>query len=1160
MLQSRNGWVGRPSRTLVRLFGLCAVIMALSLVSGPARADLKVEVEVEADGSDGYGRLVFTFDDAVPGHTVRASTGVVVLSFDRSVALEAREIPDQLPDYVTAARRDPDGHALRLALTQPAAVNTMEAGHMLFVDLLPSGWTGHPPGLPQEVVAELARLAKQVKREEAAEERRRRLENARDVELRIASLPTLTRFAFEWEEPVAARIERDLDVVRLRFEAFGRLDTAGLLSRLPDYVMSIEASDGMDGLEVELTVDPDSAVRGFQEEASYVVDVSSPQRDNAHDLSGLPDMSQAARRISELAGAAPATEVETGKPSATNGRMEAEIGPLPASLASGLPTEAEDKGGGAESSAQAADWSAALSDVAPAQADGPVRVEARRFGESARLIFPFAESTPAAVFKQADALWLVFDSARPLDVRGVEDELTDIVAAVEVSRGSAHSVVRLQLDEPRLGSLTVDDAFWVVTIGDAVMERPTPLNLSRVVGEGREPSVTVALPGAARVHDLTCPESGQRLSVVTAHAPAHGLGKAHNLVDFSARPSIHGLAVHRLSDDLEVRLEDELVRIHRAGGLTMTLAVPDGYSTRSAAAQAAARPGFVDTGVDGVLDPGAVHGLISRYLRAVAETDDNDRTRARLRLAEALLATDLGAEALGQLRLVAEEDPAYMRRPEVRAMHGIALTLMHRYRAALEQFGRDDLDTSTDVALWRGLAETRLGRWRRARAAFAQGASALSSYSPERQRLFGLASVRAALETGETSAAAVQLAQLREVTAADDPEYALLDGRLAETLGNHRDAASAYTVAERQADSQAAVEARRRRILIGLRLGELDTEEAIEELETLAMVWRGDDTELRTLRELAGLHIEAGNHRRAFEHKKAATIVDPGLAVTRALQDDMNQAFEALFLEGGADDMPPIEALALYYDYRELTPIGHRGDEVIRWLAGRLIEVDLLDQAAELLAHQVDNRLSGAARSQVAARLAKVHLMNGHPERALAVIARTRQAVLPQEIQRSRAILEARAFAETGRHDAALDLLDALDEARDVKRLRADALWRAERWQAAGEAYELLLGDQWRAGATLDNVALGDVLRSAIAFALAEDELGLDRLRRKFADQMVQSDRAGAFAAITDAPSHEVEEFRALVAEIASLDTLDAFLDEYRARYDHAGAAAAGRS
>ena len=64
--------------------------------------------------------------------------------------------------------------------------------------------------------------------------------------------------------------------------------------------------------------------------------------------------------------------------------------------------------------------------------------------------------------------------------------------------------------------------------------------------------------------------------------------------------------------------------------------------------------------------------------------------------------------------------------------------------------------------------------------------------------------------------------------------------------------------------------------------------------------------------------------------------------------------------------MPAIDALSLFYDFRDLTPIGRRGDEMIRKLADRLVSVDLLDQAAELLQHQVDNRLQGAARAQVA--------------------------------------------------------------------------------------------------------------------------------------------------------------------------------------------------
>ncbi len=43
--------------------------------------------------------------------------------------------------------------------------------------------------------------------------------------------------------------------------------------------------------------------------------------------------------------------------------------------------------------------------------------------------------------------------------------------------------------------------------------------------------------------------------------------------------------------------------------------------------------------------------------------------------------------------------------------------------------------------------------------------------------------------------------------------------------------------------------------------------------------------------------------------------------------------------------MPAIDALSLFYDFRDLTPVGRRGDEMIRKLADRLVSVDLLDQA-----------------------------------------------------------------------------------------------------------------------------------------------------------------------------------------------------------------------
>ena len=179
--------------------------------------------------------------------------------------------------------------------------------------------------------------------------------------------------------------------------------------------------------------------------------------------------------------------------------------------------------------------------------------------------------------------------------------------------------------------------------------------------------------------------------------------------------------------------------------------------------------------------------------------------------------------------------------------------------------------------------------------------------------------------------------------------------------------------------------------------------DVINDLETLTTVWRGDETETEGLKLLAHLYTEESRYRDAFHVMRTALLAHPNSDLTRKIQDEAAATFDSLFLGGKGDALPPVEALGLFYDFRELTPIGRRGDEMIRRLADRLVAVDLLDQAAELLQHQVDHRLQGAARAQVATRLAAIYLMNRKPERALATLQKTRSAELVQRIARSAA-------------------------------------------------------------------------------------------------------------------------------------------------------------
>ncbi len=196
----------------------------------------------------------------------------------------------------------------------------------------------------------------------------------------------------------------------------------------------------------------------------------------------------------------------------------------------------------------------------------------------------------------------------------------------------------------------------------------------------------------------------------------------------------------------------------------------------------------------------------------------------------------------------------------------------------------------------------------------------------------------------------------------------------------------------------------------------------------------------------------------------------------------------------------------MFYEYRELTPIGRRGDEMIRRLADRLVAVDLLDQASELLQYQVDHRLEGAARAQVAARLAMVYLTNRKPDRAIAALRSTRIADLSGELRQQRLLLEARAQSDVGRHDLALDIISNIT-GREAIRLRSDIYWASRRWREASEQIELYYADRWRDFKPLNPVEKGDVIRAVVGYALAEDAIGLARFREKYAPLMSGDDR-----------------------------------------------------
>ncbi|MEJ1161002.1 tetratricopeptide repeat protein [Prosthecomicrobium sp. N25] len=1187
-----------------------ALVAAAALVwpASQAAAQGNARAEVTATQEKGFGRITVSFTDRtlLPQFTTRVSGNVLVVQFAEPVTVDVDRLPTLMPAYVQIARRDPDGQALRFALTRQVKVNTLEAGEKLFIDLLPPTWAGPPPGLPDAVVQELARRAEAaLKAQREAEKQRFGLKVLPKLDFRVGRHPTFTRFSFGWNVPFDTQLAREDDRVVLTFNRMAEIDFAPVLTDPPPALKEIAGERDGDKLKIVMTIAPEADVRAFREDQSYVVDLSLPGKPaNAAEAAvrkALAESSGVGERARELvtAPAAPAsskgaaphgdaalTGLALPSPQAPAAAPAKGSAPKPAQPAFPRAAEAGAPGSKAADPAPAAHSPAAAPGTGAAEgqemAKGPaddqggeadptaqhgegpqdttaarstdlriVRVEAKRIGNIVRIAFPFAGKVASAAFKRDDALWVVFDSEMQFDTRAIGASLGPLARSVTVTKTERGQAIRILLGEPMLTTLGADGNSWILTIGEMVLEPARPLSIQRVFRGGGQGALKVELADAGSVHEIQDPVVGDRMVVVTALGPARGILKPYSYSELDTVPSAHGVAVVPRTDDLSVSLEPGQVVISRERGLNLStgsLTQPPDFSIPNAERKKARR--LVDPSVFAIQDPADFTARIRSLIEKVGLAPEPQKNAARFDLAEFYIAHRFGPEALGVLRLIASQEPGIERDPGFIVLFAAAQTMTGRTAEARRALGRSEVADNADAALWRTIAAAAEQKWDEARESASKAAGAVGGYPPDVRALFGLAAAEAAVELNDFATAQSRLAEIEpdEVETDLRARYELLQARVADAAGRPEDATERYQRVIATGDRMAGAEAEYRRLRQLVRDARIPPEEAIDRLKSLAFDWRGDEIELKTLRFLANLQSQHGLWRDAFQSMRAAVMVAPDASTTRLLQDEMGREFVSLYLDNKADRLSPVDALTLYYDFRDLTPIGRLGDEIVRKIADRLVGVDLLDPAAELLTYQIDNRLRGAARAQIAADLAVVHLLDRKPDKALAVLNKTRQSQLPTSVERQRRMVEARALSETGRGDVALELVGSLG-GTDVDRLRADILWRSKRWREAGERLETMLGGRWTEGPPLDPQERQDVLRAAVAYSLGNDSLGLGRLRGKFAEKMAAGPNAAAFEVVTAPIQSQGNEFRSIAREIAAVDTMRNFLEEYRSQY-----------
>ncbi|WP_434613182.1 tetratricopeptide repeat protein [Azospirillum sp. B2RO_4] len=1141
-------------------------LLAVPVLLSPLAADAAT-VPVRGGTHKDFGRLVFDWPGKVD-YTASVEGDRLVVTFTDSIDAPLDRLVRALPGYLAAGRIEADGKTVSFDLKRPVSLKSFRNGNAIAIDLSPAA-----PQTPAK--AEVAK-AEPAKAETAKAEAIRPVPSAGRLRVRGADQPDQSRLTFDWPSPVGYTVTRDGAAVTVAFDKGGTADLSAVSKAALRNIRNVEAYRRADGaLAVTLAVPQDAEVTDSASGKSVMLSVGNPGS-----RAGLPKSEGTSGSRGSEGGQAreggrdtPTTASATSGRSATAANAAA---PAPVANVAAPPNTPPTE-------AKAAP--AAPADAKSQPAAGP---------KGPVLTFDTGGPASIAVYPRAGQLYVVFDRPMPIGAGKLSGPGSELMGAVEPVPATGGTVFRTKIGPMVWPTVERQGTTW------RILSSARPANMGSANDLRVEPDpdfllgarLLVRAPDAANVVQFADPDVGDRIQVVPLPSPGQGVPEPHRYPDLEVMPSYQGVVVRPISDNVTVRAIKEGVELTTAGGLHLSPAADAGNPAVAPAPAPAPPPGPASApqpvpsqlaaaplpvnppagGASSAMEPPKAqpaqmqgrrlfnlpawkHGDLDHFTEArqdlqlaVVNAPESERPKAQLDLARFYFANGFGQETLGMLDVLQQNQPDLEGWPEFRALRGAARVLTGDLDGAEADLSIPSLAGNPEASLWRAAIAADRRDWPKAMAGFKASGPILNSYPEPMIGKLGLRAAEAALETRDTATAKRLFDRVIEHSGPDqeeNPQTQYLRGLLFAQTGEIDQAREQLTAAYNSYDRLYRAKAGLALTNLELSEGKMSPTAAAEQLAGLTFTWRGDDLEMQIRSRMGEVLIAGGEYAKGFNTMKetAALVADTPRA--EAITKEMSRIFADLFKDG-AQRLPTLDALQLYDQFRELTPVGEAGDEIIRQLAERLISIDLLNRAADLLQHQVEYRLSGLDKARVGTRLASVRLLDNKPEEALKALELSNVAGLPADLTAERRLMQAKALAELNRGDEAMQLL-AQDDSTNANLLRVDIAWKGQKWDAAALALNKVIGPPPAAGKPLDPNMSQLVLNRAVALALAGDGNGLNLLKKDFEGSMKGGPNEDAFRILTRPEQAmgliDVGTIRSRVAEV---DMFKKFLKEYR--------------
>ncbi len=767
-------------------------------------------------------------------------------------------------------------------------------------------------------------------------------------------------------------------------------------------------------------------------------------------------------------------------------------------------------------------------------------------GRIASLSFSWNMPVGLSVFQRGKYIWIIFDHAQNTDIENLQRTAAQVADEVIQLPHPTATVIRI-LPKTKLNAFVRREGLlWIVDLFTReIPEEIKDLPVYTQYNINNEPYLFIPSTAAGEVVSVIDPEIGDLIVTGTSMDIGLGTKSEYSYPDFTLLQTMQGIAFNADAMDIALNRGNTGYTIQAVRrGLNIS---PDLERLKHQE-----QLNLVDNSIANISADFDQELLNKPFAEAeeqlkqdiIAATSEQ-KNNARLELAKYYLSQGLGTNALNILKKLAEEKAPETETERFHGMMGVSYLLTHRYNNAVDSFSFGRLPEISEAIFWRTLAASALTPKPENNAVLVSYLNKVRSYPPQIRKAIAEIGARTAIAAGDdiTAQSFIDILKTMDNNNRLAPQINYLTAEKMLMQGYPRNAVQEYRKAAKSNDMKYAALARKKVVDLEIRLGVLSPDKAVKELEGLRFAWGEINFKRQLLSDLSNLYVKNKDYYRALRTLQELGHISPQEDQPQ-IERRMVKLFEDIYLNNQADNLSALKSLALYQDYSWLAPKSRSYNTIVQKLADRLVAVDLLDRAFELLDTQMKTEpLTEQEKATYGSRMALIQLFNGNNREALNLLDQTEVPNLPETLALQRRIIRAKALSGTGNERLALELLKG-DYSKNALLLKSEIFWNGNMWSEAAEALKYLI-EKPQPGKPLSEEQINYILDWATALKKAGHETVIVRLRNKFMPWFKDTKYYSAFSILTDTLENSQINIRVIDKAIKDVETFSNFAKIY---------------